>query len=129
MQRLIAAFGALPALMGAAGVAIAAAATHAGGGEMGRTAAYFLILHAAALLGVTACARSFVERPSAAFALLIAAACLGLGTIVFSADLAVLGFSGARLFPMAAPIGGSAMILGWLALAGVFVWRAAAGGG
>jgi uncharacterized membrane protein YgdD (TMEM256/DUF423 family) len=128
MQRLISAFGAVSALMGAAGVMIAAAATHAGGGELGRTAAYFLILHAAALLGVIACARSFVERPSAAAALLIAGACLGLGTIVFSADLAVLGFSGARLFPTAAPIGGSAMILGWLALAGVFVWRAAAGG-
>jgi uncharacterized membrane protein YgdD (TMEM256/DUF423 family) len=131
MRRFIAALGALSALMGASGVMTAAAATHAGGGQTGelaQIAAYFLILHAAALLGIVACAHSYAERPSFAGALLIAGAWLGLATILFSGDLATRAFSGARLFPMAAPIGGSAMILGWLALAGAFVWRAAARG-
>ena len=124
MQRFVPALGALSALMGAGGVALAAAATHTGGGQLGQTAATFLILHAAALLGLTACIRAFAE---AAFvrALLLAGAGLGLGTIIFSADLAARAFAGARLFPMAAPIGGSLMILGWLALAAVFIFGAA----
>ena len=127
MQRSIPALGALSALMGAAGVALAAAATHNGGGEIGQTAAYFLILHAGALLGLTACARANGADAPFARALLLAGACLGLGTIIFSGELAVLAFTGARLIPMAAPIGGSLMILGWLALAGVFVWGVARG--
>jgi uncharacterized membrane protein YgdD (TMEM256/DUF423 family) len=120
MQRSVAALGALSALMGAGGVALAAAATHAGGGGTGQTAAYFLVLHAAALLGLTACARTCAADVVFARALVVAGACLGLGTIVFSADLATRAFSGARLFPMAAPVGGSLMILAWLALAAVF---------
>jgi uncharacterized membrane protein YgdD (TMEM256/DUF423 family) len=111
--------------MGAGGVALAAAATHAGGGEMGQTAAYFLILHAAALLGLAACARAFAADAAFARALLLVGAALGLGAIVFSADLSARAFTGARLFPMAAPLGGSLMILGWLTLAAVFMFGAA----
>jgi uncharacterized membrane protein YgdD (TMEM256/DUF423 family) len=106
-------------------VALAAAATHSGGGEIGQTAAYFIILHAGALLGLTACARVYAADAVLARALLLAGGCLGLGTIIFSGELAVLAFTGARLIPIAAPIGGSLMILGWLALAGVFVWGVA----
>ncbi len=129
MQRLVPALGVLSALMGAAGVALAAAATHAGGGEMGQTAAYFLILHAAALLGLTACARAFGADAAFARALLCVGAALALGAVIFAADLAARAFSDGRLFPMAAPIGGSLMILGWLALAAVFVFGAARGRG
>ena len=42
------------ALLGVAGVVLAALSTHAEGGELGRTAAQFLILHAAALVGTSA---------------------------------------------------------------------------
>jgi uncharacterized membrane protein YgdD (TMEM256/DUF423 family) len=115
MQRLNAALGALAALMGAGGVALAAATAHAGG-EMGQTAAYFLILHAAALLGLAG---------TAARAVLLVGAGLGLGAIIFAADLATRAFVGARLFPWAALIGGSLMILGWLALATLFIVSAA----
>jgi len=125
MPRLASALGALSALMGAAGVALAAAATHADGGEMGRTAAYFLVLHAAALLGLTACARAFAASAALARLLVAEGALLGLGTIVFSADLATRAFAGARLFAMAAPIGGSLMILAWSALAATFIAGAA----
>jgi uncharacterized membrane protein YgdD (TMEM256/DUF423 family) len=122
MQRLIPALGVLAALMGAGGVALAAAAVHEDGGEMARTAAYFLLLHAAALLGVTACARAFIADARIAGALLLVGAGLGIGAIIFSIDLASRAFAGARLFPMAAPVGGSLMILGWVALALVFAF-------
>jgi uncharacterized membrane protein YgdD (TMEM256/DUF423 family) len=42
------------------------------------------------------------------------------GSALFAADLAAHALTGARLFPFAAPIGGSAMILSWLALAIAF---------
>lgn len=125
MQRLVRTLGALSALMGAGGVALSAAAAHGGGGATEQIAAYFLILHAAALLGLTACAQAFAADIPFARALLCAGAAIELGTIVFSADLADRALTGARLFPMAAPTGGSLMILGWLALAAIFAWGAA----
>jgi uncharacterized membrane protein YgdD (TMEM256/DUF423 family) len=42
------------------------------------------------------------------------------GAILFSAELAMHVFTGERIFPFAAPIGGTTMILSWLALAIVF---------
>ena len=42
------------------------------------------------------------------------------GAALFAADLATRAFSGDRLFPFAAPIGGTAMIVSWFALAVVF---------
>ena len=42
------------------------------------------------------------------------------GAILFSAELAMHVFTGERIFPFAAPIGGTTMILSWLALAVVF---------
>ena len=99
--------------MGAAGVAIAALGVHSGGGDLARTASEFLMIHAAALLGVSAHRR-------APRALLIAGYALAAGALLFSGDLTGLAFSGARLFPFAAPIGGSLMIIAWVALAVVF---------
>ncbi len=100
--------------MGAAGVALAAIAQHKDGGDLARTASLFLIIHAAALVGVSA----HVER--APRSLVIAGYALALGALLFCGDLTTLAFSGARLFPYAAPIGGSLMILSWAALALVF---------
>jgi uncharacterized membrane protein YgdD (TMEM256/DUF423 family) len=125
MQRMVPALGVVAALMGACGVALAAVSTHGGGGENGQTAATFLILHGAALLGVTAWARAYADVVALSRALVIAGGGLGLGTIVFSADLAHRAFAGARLFPFAAPIGGSLMILAWVALAAIFAIGAA----
>jgi uncharacterized membrane protein YgdD (TMEM256/DUF423 family) len=105
--------------MGASGVALAAVAAHQNGGDLGRTAALFLLLHAAACLGVAAHARVAPSR-----ALVVAGFALAAGATLFAADLARSGFSGERLFPMAAPIGGSTMILAWLALAAVFAMTA-----
>ena len=105
----------IAALMGAAGVGVAAAAAHSGGAEFGRTAAEFLILHAAALLGVSALS---IHQPR----LVWGGAALALGACLFSGDLAARAFLGNRLFPMAAPTGGSLMILSWLALAGLLAF-------
>jgi uncharacterized membrane protein YgdD (TMEM256/DUF423 family) len=102
----------LAALMGASGVALAAATAHLDGGEFARTASLFLILHAAALIAVSAHRAGL--WPSAV------GLALAVGAILFSADLSARAFLGARLFPYAAPIGGSLMILAWLALALTF---------
>ncbi len=120
MTRAALVLSACAALMGAAGVGLAALAAHQNGGEFGRTAALFLILHAAACLAVAAHARISGSR-----ALLAAGFLMAAGASLFAADLARSAFAGERLFPFAAPIGGSTMILAWLALAGVFAAAAA----
>lgn len=107
------------ALMGAAGVALAALAAHQNGGDLARTAALFLLLHAGALIGVAAHARIAQSRALAAAGFALAA-----GAVLFAADLARSGFAGERLFPFAAPIGGSTMILAWAALAVIFALSA-----
>jgi uncharacterized membrane protein YgdD (TMEM256/DUF423 family) len=118
MPRQAMSLAVLAALMGAAGVALAALSTHADGGDLGRTASEFLILNAAALVGVAAHIRIADWRT--ARALLISGSALALGTVLFSGDLTARAFAGARLFPMAAPSGGTLMILSWIALAIVF---------
>ena len=85
---------AVAALMGSAGVALAAAATHAGGGEFGRTAALFLILHGAAALGVAA-----HVRVSASAALLVIGFVMEAGAALFAADLVIRAFMGRASFP------------------------------
>ena len=70
------------AFLGAAGVALAAAAEHAGGGDLGRTAALFLILHAAAGLGVAAHARL---APASSRGLVAAGFAMEAGAALFAA--------------------------------------------
>ena len=121
MSRATAILASSAALMGAAGVALAAVAAHRNGGDLGRTAALFLLLHAAACLAIAAHARVAPSR-----ALVGAGFVMAAGASLFAADLAKSAFTGARLFPFAAPAGGSTMILSWLALAVVFgaaAWR------
>jgi uncharacterized membrane protein YgdD (TMEM256/DUF423 family) len=116
------------ALMGAAGVTLAAVSAHGGGGGLAETGALFLILHAAALLGISAHAR-LETTVTQAGALIAAGYGLGLGAVLFSADLAMRSLEGTRLFPFAAPIGGSAMILAWFALFVIFALAAFRRGG
>jgi uncharacterized membrane protein YgdD (TMEM256/DUF423 family) len=52
--------------------------------------------------------------------LVAAGAALALGTLLFAGDLSSRAFAGGKLFPFAAPAGGSLMILAWIALALVF---------
>ena len=122
MPRAPDALAALAALMGAGGVALAAAAVHADGGELAKTASLFLVLHAAALLAVSAHAR----LGEGSKRLLAAGFALAAGAVLFGADMTARAFLGARLFPFAAPIGGSLTMLSWLALAVVFAFGAQA---
>ncbi|MDW6021366.1 DUF423 domain-containing protein [Mesorhizobium sp. BAC0120] len=95
-------------LCGAAGVGLSAAAAHGGGAFTG-TAASFLLAHAPAFLGIGLVSGSRMLR-IAGFILLI-------GVVLFSGDLIALDFLGTRLFPLAAPVGGTLLIAGWLLIA------------
>jgi uncharacterized membrane protein YgdD (TMEM256/DUF423 family) len=105
------------ALMGAAGVGLAAAGVHQSGGDLAERGALFLLIHAAAALAIAAHARvaAAQQRP-----LIVVGFVMEAGAALFSAELAMRAFTGDRLFPFAAPIGGTTMLLSWLALAIVF---------
>lgn len=110
----------LAGLMGAAGVALAAAAAHAAPGTGLESAAHMLLFHAAAVVGGSA----LLERDLLArWPLLIALGGWVLGTALFSGDISLRAFTGNRLFPMAAPTGGTLLIVAWVMLS-----IAAAGG-
>ena len=100
-------------VFGALGVAAAARASHAGDDNLG-IAANFLLLHAPVLIGLSLLAAS---RLAAAAGIVIA-----IGVALFAGDLAMRSFSGNALFAMAAPIGGGAMILGWVLVAATGIW-------
>jgi uncharacterized membrane protein YgdD (TMEM256/DUF423 family) len=106
-------------LQGSCGVALAAAAAHVESSANIATASQFLMLHAAAGLALGAIASLNFARAQwcvgAAFA-------LQAGVTLFALDLTCRTFLGTRLFPYAAPIGGSLTIASWLALS---VWAIA----
>lgn len=104
----------LAGLMGAAGVAAAAAGAHFNPDPNLTTAAMFLMLGAAAVVG--GCALAGVRGTSWSFAT-AGAGIIALGTLLFSGALAARALWDVVLFPMAAPTGGTMLILGWLVLA------------
>jgi uncharacterized membrane protein YgdD (TMEM256/DUF423 family) len=105
---------ALAGLMGAAGVILAAAGAHGAPNTGLDSAAYMLLFHAAALLGgVALVQQALLSRPLTIVVL------LGwiVGASLFAGDVAMRAFAGHRLFPMAAPAGGTILIAAWLLLA------------
>jgi uncharacterized membrane protein YgdD (TMEM256/DUF423 family) len=117
-DRLTLGLAALAAGAGACGVVAAAAGAHTTPDPLLQTAATFLMLHAAAILAVCALARTM---PGDTAGLLIGASVLLAALVLFCGDLAMRALTGARLFPYAAPIGGTGLILGWLVLAVVLL--------
>ena len=115
MQRWTLVLLAFSGLFGAAGVAAAALSVHEAAGPDLQIASYFLLFHAAAIGGIAGGA----VLPRAGF--LTSASILAAGTLLFCGDLAMRGLTGTRLLPMAAPTGGSLLILGWLVLTFVSV--------
>ena len=104
---------ALAGLMGAAGVVLAAAGAHGRPGAGLDSAGYLLLIHAAAVIAGAAALRSgLMLRPLGLIVLWGFVAGAGL----FAADVAARAYLGHRLFPFAAPAGGSLLILAWLAL-------------
>ncbi len=111
-------------LLGAAGVALAAVAAHRVADPSLTTAALFLIMHGAAALALTALAGAS-PWPTAVLA---TASLMLLAVTLFSGDVTARVLLGDRLFPMAAPLGGSLLILSWL-IAGLSGIAAALRGG
>ncbi|WP_448954105.1 DUF423 domain-containing protein [Labrys neptuniae] len=100
----------LGSLFGAAGIGLMALAAH-GKWPSIDYAAIMVLAHAPALIGIVAAIRlnllaAILARPAA---FLLAAA-----VALFSADVVLNAMTGARLFPMAAPIGGTGSMVAWL---------------
>ena len=109
----------LAGLMGAGGVALAATAAHVPDSAQLGTASSMLLFHAAAVVGAALLTvHGLVQRP------LGLAATYGFiaGVVLFAGDLTLRQYTGHRLFPMAAPTGGTTTILSWLALALSAAW-------
>lgn len=98
----------LAGLSGGLGVALSAMAAHVPGGELLSSAANMLLFHAPAFLALAALR---AIGPSGVLA--VATLALAVGLALFAGDLTSRVMLGDRLFPMAAPTGGSLMILGW----------------
>jgi uncharacterized membrane protein YgdD (TMEM256/DUF423 family) len=98
------------ALAGLLGVALSAAAAHGPGGPNLETAARYLLLHAPALLATVALARTDAINPAMGR---FAGWLMVVGLVLFCGDLAMRALRNVALFPMAAPIGGFALLGGW----------------
>jgi uncharacterized membrane protein YgdD (TMEM256/DUF423 family) len=101
---------ALAGLAGLLGVVLSARAAHIEGGGSLDIAARFLLIHAAALLGLMALVGGRLVHPRLGR---IAAGLLVAGLALFCGDLSVRVFRGVALFPFAAPAGGIALMAGW----------------
>jgi uncharacterized membrane protein YgdD (TMEM256/DUF423 family) len=101
-------------LYGAAGVGLLAAGAHAGGPNA-TSAGLMLLLHAlGGMAGTLARKAGFLHATGGRLA--VAAMLLGAG--LFAVAVGSPALAEMRPLPMAAPIGGSICILGWLTLAG-----------
>lgn len=97
-------------LLGAGGIVAAAAASHGPDARLLGAVSTVCLANAPALL-VLGLAGRHLRLAS------LSAALLALGTVLFSADVALRALFGTGLFPMAAPTGGTLMIFGWLVIA------------
>ena len=102
-------------LLGACGVALAAAASHGADTRLLGSASSMCLVHAPTLLALHLGHRRIATAT-------IAALVIGTGTLLFAGDLLARHLGGSGLFPMAAPTGGTTMIIGWLLVAlGAFI--------
>jgi uncharacterized membrane protein YgdD (TMEM256/DUF423 family) len=109
----------LAGAMGAAGVVLAAASAHQPDATRLASASSMLLFHASAVLATVLLAERRVIHMrlglAAALGFVIAAA-------LFAGDLTLRQYAGHSLFPMAAPAGGTLLILSWLMLAMAALW-------
>ncbi|MGH7003686.1 MAG: DUF423 domain-containing protein [Alphaproteobacteria bacterium] len=106
-------FAGLGGLFGAAGIAAYASAAHGDSGHMA-TIAPILLSHAPAFLALSILAKA--SRAAYGGGLVLV-----LGLLFFIGDLVSRDLTGDRLFAFAAPLGGSLLILGWIAIAATAV--------
>jgi uncharacterized membrane protein YgdD (TMEM256/DUF423 family) len=118
-SRLLRIMVILGAVMGADGVLLAAASAHQPDATRLAAASSMLLFHATAVLAAVALAeRGVIDARigiAGAFGFVIA-------TALFAGDLTLRQYSGHSLFPMAAPTGGTLLIVSWLALAVAAAW-------
>ena len=110
---------AIAGFLGALGVGLGAFGAHALAGRLSaadlatfETSARYQMYHALALVGLAAW---LDRRPSAR--LILAARALILGVAIFSGSLYLLVLTGQRWLGAVTPLGGVALIVGWLAVA------------
>lgn len=110
-------------VFGATGIILSAVAAHLEPSPALQNASLILLVHAPALIAVLAAIRT---RLLPRFGGMLGVTVLAIGVILFSGDLSLRMFVGMPLFPLAAPIGGMALIFGWavLALSGIFLRKA-----
>jgi uncharacterized membrane protein YgdD (TMEM256/DUF423 family) len=109
----------LAAVMGADGVALAAASAHQGDATRLAAASSMLLFHATAVLAVVA----LIERGVIHVRIGIASA-IGFvaAAALFAGDLTMRQYAGHSLFPFAAPTGGTLLMVSWLVLALAAAW-------
>jgi uncharacterized membrane protein YgdD (TMEM256/DUF423 family) len=100
---------AIAGILGAIGIAAAAGASHAADAPLLGALALIALSQAPAVLALALFANN--RRM-----LMASTALIAFGAVLFAADLAARHFLGSPLFPMSAPLGGLAMIAGWLLL-------------
>jgi uncharacterized membrane protein YgdD (TMEM256/DUF423 family) len=109
----------LAGIMGADGVILAAASAHEADASRLAAASSMLLFHASAVLGTVALTERGVIHTrigtAAAWGFVVAAA-------LFATDLTLRQYAGHSFFPMAAPTGGTLLIVSWLALAVAAAW-------
>ncbi len=111
-------FAMLAGILGALGVAAGAFGAHALEGrveprmlEVFETAARYQMYHALALLGV-----AWLAGQTQSTAASVAGWSFLVGIVIFSGSLYLMTFTGMRWLGAITPIGGTALIVGWIAL-------------
>ena len=106
-------------VMGADGVVLAALSAHQADAARLGAASSMLLFHATAVLATMALA----ERRVVHLQLGLTAACgFVAAAALFAGDLTLRQFAGHSLFPMAAPTGGTLLIISWILLAVAAAW-------
>jgi len=109
----------LAAIMGADGVILAAASAHQPDATRLASASSMLLFHAVAVLAAVA----LTERGLVHLRLgIVAAWGFVIAAALFAGDLTLRQYAGHSLFPMAAPTGGTLLIVSWLMLAVSAAW-------
>lgn len=100
-------------LAGATGVALAAVAAHRLESPSLATAATMLMIHAAAVIGIVAAALRMAQPRAWA----IVAGVMLASVAVFSGAISYQAFMGEPIIKGAAPLGGTTLIVSWVAVA------------
>jgi uncharacterized membrane protein YgdD (TMEM256/DUF423 family) len=118
-SRLLRILIVLAAIMGADGVILAAASAHQADAARLASASSMLLFHATAVLAIVALAERGIIHVrigiAAGFGFVVAVA-------LFAGDLTLRQYAGHSLFPLAAPTGGTLLIVSWLLLAVAAAW-------